>query len=744
MYSFYGGRPGNSFVIVTTYRSIDDMVAAFQQGPAYTAVHYDEYVMINAANKNDPHNGELYRRGYDFTNDMGGAEFVGTIAGPAGPAPILELTSIEEIENKEVEENIQVHSGEGTYTPIPGKFETDVRATRVDPETGQVIEITDQKNNPVYESGYNDKIQWKYCSIRDENGEDTTVYVGFAIPYPVIDFDSTSVSPYYNNHYIDNTSIERVDDNTHPFYEKWNINIPKGVKGNSISDFKVEEAPDDIGLQQQYDGYSDDRDNHRKIITYKQYDYDNYEDGNPIKKYLGDYNMIDHVDSTDDGDITIHYTHDDPTEIHLQSIKSVDLNKTTGQLTFKYNQPINNNENKEKIFYLPWVKNIDIDENGEIKIYYTNNGENNTFDYFETVGPKLNWITGASMNNKGEITINYKNSPAQTFPTQLKWIRSVNVDKKSGTIKFIYNEGQGEDTFSNIIKNIENIDVNDINGTLTINYNYGDPYIKENLIKWVNVISFDNTTGQFSVTYNNGITQNLGKMPLLNDISMNGNGSLSFNYSTGTKTTNGSQIQWPNTFRINPETQKLELQWNKDAGTTSWSTVSDDPINYILETGINAAGHLLVKYSDPVRQNNGGITFNGTSGWTDVGSVLLSDIEYNGDSVTNLNWTGMGMLSNPTQSGGNKIVKFTLVPTQLLRHTLTNVTINAGTITVVQRGQSEAITGLNSADLTQVGANVTKTFAGIDFEIPSGVASDSSTAPVFVDIIIEGLSLTFS
>ena len=31
MYSFYGGRPGNSFIIITTYRSIADMVAKFKQ-----------------------------------------------------------------------------------------------------------------------------------------------------------------------------------------------------------------------------------------------------------------------------------------------------------------------------------------------------------------------------------------------------------------------------------------------------------------------------------------------------------------------------------------------------------------------------------------------------------------------------------------------------------------------------------------------------------------------------------------
>lgn len=64
MYSFYGGRPGNSFVIITTFKSVNDMVIAFKKGPEYKTVHYDEYVMINTDNKNNLENGRLYRRGY--------------------------------------------------------------------------------------------------------------------------------------------------------------------------------------------------------------------------------------------------------------------------------------------------------------------------------------------------------------------------------------------------------------------------------------------------------------------------------------------------------------------------------------------------------------------------------------------------------------------------------------------------------------------------------------------------------
>ena len=51
MESFYGGRPGASFVIVKSFISIAEMIANFKQGPNYTDVHFDEYVLINTENK---------------------------------------------------------------------------------------------------------------------------------------------------------------------------------------------------------------------------------------------------------------------------------------------------------------------------------------------------------------------------------------------------------------------------------------------------------------------------------------------------------------------------------------------------------------------------------------------------------------------------------------------------------------------------------------------------------------------
>jgi hypothetical protein len=67
--SFYGGKRGTSFVIVKNYPDIASMVRDFSQGGNFLDVKYDEYVIINTANKNNGDNGKIFRRGYDYNSE---------------------------------------------------------------------------------------------------------------------------------------------------------------------------------------------------------------------------------------------------------------------------------------------------------------------------------------------------------------------------------------------------------------------------------------------------------------------------------------------------------------------------------------------------------------------------------------------------------------------------------------------------------------------------------------------------
>lgn len=270
--SFYGGRRGASFVIAKRYSTIAEMIAAFSQGGDYKTVNYDEYVLIDTENKNNKDNGKIYRRGYEYNNSMGGAIYEGQIVGPAGMAPHTEIHTIDEVEQIQQREDFEYRRGSGSYSKtdenlVPGKY--------IEAGSGIIK--------------YNDEIEWAYCSVRDLNSHESTAHIGFKFPYTVIDYETRSVSTYNNGSYADTSTATRIDDGSHPFFEKWRIDIPKGIKGNSIENIQLVEATSDI---EDYTGKADDIVNHRKILTYEEREYNNLETGEVTKKYVGKINEV--------------------------------------------------------------------------------------------------------------------------------------------------------------------------------------------------------------------------------------------------------------------------------------------------------------------------------------------------------------------------------------------------------------------------------------------------------------------
>jgi hypothetical protein len=385
------------------------MVANFQQGPDYSTVHYDEYVLINTENKNDKDNGKLYRRGYDYTNNLGGAIYIGSIVGPAGKAPMLELTTIADVKEKSTGEGDE-RFGEGSYTPI------------VDLVPGKNIDGT-----------FNDAIEWAYCSVRDKNGEDTIAYIGFKFPYTVIDYEGEKVTPYYTENFT-----ERIDEKNHPFYEKWKIYIPQGIKGDTLKNFRIVEADDTINYQNSnLDKKQDDINNKRKVLVYDYYNYDEKEEGDATTFYLGDYNMIENVQLSENGIITISYTHDGKQELSqlLRWIKEISLDEK-GHFKIIYN---NIDENGENIFYsqnLKWLNTIDIGDNGIITCTY-NDGTTSSLE------KTVKWIKSVYFNNNGDnkIHIVYNNSVDESIDQVIKIVEKIYVDENDYLFHVKYNTG---------------------------------------------------------------------------------------------------------------------------------------------------------------------------------------------------------------------------------------------------------------------------------------------------------------
>ena len=275
MNSFYGGKPGFSFVITKSFESVAAMTAAFAQGSIYTEVEYNEHVIINTENKNSPDNGKIFTRGTDTQSELGGAIYIGTIVGPAGHAPMLEISTIEDVAEKE---GFKERRGEGSYSVtnnslVPGKVG----------------------------NSYNDAIEWNYCSVRDENENDTIAYLGFKIPYMVVEASAESVPSHY-----DRPLVTRTDNRAHPFFQSFKFFIPKGVKGESIENVRVEVANDDI---QAYPGQAGDISAKKQVFVCDIREY--AENGTSLIKtfYIAPYNTVKDVEIAGNGAITVSYSY---------------------------------------------------------------------------------------------------------------------------------------------------------------------------------------------------------------------------------------------------------------------------------------------------------------------------------------------------------------------------------------------------------------------------------------------------
>lgn len=420
MNSFYGGRQGASFVIVKNYIDVLSMVTDFSQGNDFTEVKFDEYVLINNPYKNHPDNGKIFRRGYDYAsnrildsvtllcdnegnpypvenvsyqnvkdNDQFlkksipayGAEYIGSIIGPAGNAPLLSVVPYgvaqeksSNFKEKKVKGSFNpISDTYGVYDPIGKKWSENENAN-----PGLIPGKYEQNN----EIKYNDSIQWYSTSIRnDKYGEDTQAFIGFKFPYLVTQMQTSQVEPYNTNGNIaDMSDIFRApdDDGSHPYYNKWHLNIPKGVKGDTFKNLKVttylkyqessNNSNDKTALYELYKneenvwqeeqllggdvinydffktryGFEDsqlqenqqyvprklyDLLEDKQILVYEVINYDNKKEGQRKYYFLGDYNQIENVELDEEkGYINISFTNQNDKQLGpLKWIKNIKL-----------------------------------------------------------------------------------------------------------------------------------------------------------------------------------------------------------------------------------------------------------------------------------------------------------------------------------------------------------------------------------------------------------------------------------
>lgn len=404
MNSFYGGREGAPFIIRKSYKDVPAMIDDFGKGLNNTEVKFGEFIIINTDDKNHPDNGKIFRRNFmggniEYYNagkdekgnyiktaevkNGNGAELIGTVVGPAGAAPHFqpvpftteELKFNEQGEPELDEEGNQIKE-EKTYTLEAlmekySAYDTTSGSGSFEIPKGNLIP---GKNGDVFK----DDITWTSYSVRTPNADDTTAFIDFQMPYDVIEFDASTVNAYYHrdNETADFENLNLVDRHIddkgeHPFYQKWQINIPKGIKGQSIKNIRVIEATDEVKdfvldekgyiirteegrlTVKEYDGQQDDIDYKRKIIVCDVVDYDRVLEGDEYIIYLGDYNMIDNIVLENDGKLTIEYSHNNDDvrkgNDRLTWIKSSSYNKETGLLSIDLNNDVEGRQQETRI-----------------------------------------------------------------------------------------------------------------------------------------------------------------------------------------------------------------------------------------------------------------------------------------------------------------------------------------------------------------------------------------------------------
>lgn len=577
MDSFYGGKPGLSFVLKGRFDSIDDMIQAFKRGDSYRDIWYNEMCIIDTPNKNDVDNGKLYQRGLDYTNDMGGAVYKGQIVGPMSGTPFMQLNTIKEVEHQSTKA-----IPEDWERVFPTGYDTDgeghvigYKTSLDEGESGKPIATfpfsvahdTSLIPGKDEDGTFNDEIKWTWCNIRvPDDNKSCWYYVGFTIPYMVVEYDTHAVSQYNSsgNYQADTTTVDRTDDGTHPFYTSWDFGIPKGIKGDALRNLRVITPtsgmtiydPSAITVNPKtglvsvgaagYTGQSDDIAHGRKILVFDMYYYDNQINPDPLTIYVGDFNKIDNITLADDGTLTIDYSHNDNT----------------------------------------------------------------------VFSRKIKWITATTLSpDTGVFTVTYNNGDA-AFTTTLDWIKSISLDE-DGTIHYYHTKNNVDESYNNVIKWVTDVALNPSTGEFTMNFNYGAPLVRQ--LDWVDDIYIDEDTGEITIHHVNSAIGEDGevtlpaRLKLITDAEVSTDGVVTLITNTGESITlkqagtdNDYHIKVIDNVILNTalaDDKRIHIKYN----TERTNTPIGDPINYVYDMVVRDSDfHLLVLFNDPTHRATAG------------------------------------------------------------------------------------------------------------------------------------------
>lgn len=501
-------------IIKGRFDSYEGMVAAFSQGPSYTDIWYGEHVLIDTPNKNDKDNGKIYRRGLNFDDETGGAIYIGQIVGPSSGTPYFQMLGLDAVQKKK---DLVDADGKTSYLKFPLDDDGDGYAdTKSD--TDSTIVVTDDKTKAIgaltfnrnledgnYEKParadsslvpgkdvdgtFHDEIKYSWVNVRQDNAdEDSWLYIGFQIPYLVHDFYTYESSPYDSDGNlitdtdtgldypgISSVKVEELDKNQHPFYQRWLLGIPKGIKGDSLRNLRV------VTLSQDYVGkiYTEDAITidttfgavkfdktktysftssdygKKQVYVYDFYWYDNKRNPNLSTNsqdarmiYVADCTDVEDITIAEDGTFVVYYKNNTSKTFDklVRYMQTVSLDINTGHLNIAMNND-GHNLPLEYNWDLDWIKDISISDDGVVTASHTTSPQS------RVVRDDLSWVTDVSLdtsNGKFKMIFN-NNNKFENIDTTLPWFNSASTDA-DGTTRLRMSNGaevilkQTEDT----------------------------------------------------------------------------------------------------------------------------------------------------------------------------------------------------------------------------------------------------------------------------------------------------------
>lgn len=508
--SFYGGKSGISYRLIQHYDSIADMCAAFSKGGSYNEVGYGEYVIIdtivNNNQKSNPQNGIIYRRGFNYTEDIAaapvpsdykdpttgnldpaayktaftayvlapgaGAEYIGQIVGPQGETPELHIV-------KESEITDGATSGAGEIDSVAGDTQ--------------------------------DNITYKYATLKDKDGNVYGCQLGITIPYYVLHLSAEEVSPYDAPAELAEQTVNR------PFTGSWKISVPKGKHGADVNNLVVNKDDEEA-----------------QYFEVTRTNYENSEAGEEEITNIGAYRVIKDITPSNTNEPvtyqaaarstsyaigTITKNNTLPSGLLLMCIGSTNSDSRTAGTTSDSNLVLTNYAEGNKVIdgSVVWqvikqnplppnlltidytagdddtvnirlLEGFSIDKDGSVYAKYTDINERTQVSTFKNIEDVYfddqlqNLVIRYNTYNRdgsGNIVINdipmlspegdvisYPTTDAdghniEYIPTQIKFVKQMVIDD-DGTIRIIYNTGD-EDTLATTLKSVDNLSLNNDN-----------------------------------------------------------------------------------------------------------------------------------------------------------------------------------------------------------------------------------------------------------------------------------------